>query len=527
MFPGCRFSSMKLNKQYRCIRLILGDQLNAQHSWFGQTDEETLYVLFEQRSETDYTRHHIQKIIGFFLAMRHFAEARRAEGHHVLYWDLDEPENEQNFSDNIRKLTQRYGATQFSYQLPDEYRLDVELKALAEELPCETEVADTEHFLTTRKYIADFFEGKKRYLMESFYRQMRREYDLLMEPDGKTPLTGVWNYDQRNRNRMPKRVDIPPALHFPRDVSKIVDMLERHGVKTMGNVDKVGFLWQVTREESLQVLDHFVRYGLPEFGTYQDSLTDRHYLLFHSRLSFSMNTKMLHPLEVVHACINYWREHPEEVEIQQIEGFVRQIIGWREYMRGIYWDKMPDYEQVNYFNHTQKLPDWYWTGNTKMHCLAHAVGQSLDHAYAHHIQRLMITGNFALLLGAHPDEVDDWYLGVYMDAIQWVEITNTRGMSQFADGGLVGTKPYVSSANYINKMSDYCRDCQYDPKKRVGPTACPFNALYWDFYDRNEEQLRRIPRIGMAYRHLDKMNAEDKQALFERAAWIREHANEL
>ena len=401
------------------------------------------------------------------------------------------------------------------------------LQKFCAETDLETAAVDSEHFLTSREYVEHFFEGKKRYLMESFYRQMRREYDLMMEPDGKTPVGGQWNYDADNRNRIPKSVDIPEPLHFERDPTEIVDMLEKFGVETMGNVSRVGFTYPVTRAEGLQTLDYFVRYGLPQFGTYQDAMTDRDYLLFHSRLSLTMNYKLVHPLEVVNACIDAWRERPEAIELNQIEGFVRQIIGWREFMRGVYWAKMPDYETLNFFNHTQKLPDWYWTGHTDMHCLSHAVGQSLDYAYAHHIQRLMITGNFALLLGVHPDEVDHWYLGVYIDALQWVEITNTRGMSQFADGGVVGTKPYVSSANYINKMSDYCGKCHYNPKKRVGPDACPFNALYWDFFDRNEEQLRRIPRIGMAYRHLDKMDAEQKRELFERAAWIRAHADEL
>ena len=240
-----------------------------------------------------------------------------------------------------------------------------------------------------------------------------------------------------------------------------------------------------------------------------------------------MNVKLLSPLEVVTACVSYWEKHQDTVSIAQLEGFVRQIIGWREYMRGIYWAKMPKYSTMNYFNHEAALPNFFWTGKTKMKCLSHSIGQSLDYAYAHHIQRLMVTGSFSLLLGVHPDEIDKWYLGIYMDAIEWVEITNTRGMSQFADGGIVGTKPYVGSANYINKMGDYCSNCSYDRKKRHGKDACPFNSLYWDFYDRHREKLGKNHRIGMTYRILDKMDSEELVKTLEQADFYKKNVNLL
>jgi deoxyribodipyrimidine photolyase-related protein len=237
--------------------------------------------------------------------------------------------------------------------------------------------------------------------------------------------------------------------------------------------------------------------------------------LFHSRLSFSLNNKMLSPLEVVEKVERYWFANQDRINIAQVEGFIRQIIGWREYMRGVYWAKMPEYATLNFFGHNRKLPEFYWSGKTKMNCLKHSIGQSLEKSYAHHIQRLMVTGNFALLAGIHPDEVDQWYLGIYIDAIEWVEITNTRGMSQFADGGIVGTKPYVSSANYIDKMSDYCKGCHYDKSLKIGEKACPFNSLYWHFYHRNEDKLAKNPRIGMAYRTLEKM--KDKSKILDQA----------
>lgn len=363
--------------------------------------------------------------------------------------------------------------------------------------------------------------------MENFYREIRKKYNLLMEPDDKTPLTGKWNYDKNNRKKLPKKITVPPHLHWHKDVSEITDLLERKGVKTMGNIDSTDFIWPTSRAECLELLEEFCRYRLHLFGDYQDALTTRDYALFHSRLSFGMNTKMLTPLEVVKRCIEEFHKRREEIDISQIEGFTRQIIGWREYMRGVYWAKMPQYREMNYFDHQASLPQWYWTGETKMTCLSHTVSQSLDRAYAHHIQRLMATGNFALLLGVHPDEVDEWYLGIYIDALEWVEITNTRGMSQFADGGIVGTKPYVSSANYIHKQGDYCRQCHYDRSLRHGEKACPFNSLYWDFFARNRDKLGDNFRLGMMYRLWDKFDSEEKEKILHQAEKYKQEADEL
>jgi deoxyribodipyrimidine photolyase-related protein len=514
-------------RTYRELRLILGDQLNRQHSWFQEKDKEVLYVLMECTSETGYVRHHIQKIIGFFLAMRAFAEWLRGEGHEVLYLKLDDEGNQGTILENTKMLVKQYSATSFTYQYPDEWRLDQQLQQLCKELNIATNAVDSEHFLSRRHEVAEFFKGKKQFLMESFYRHMRKKYRILMEENGEEPFSGRWNYDQENRKKLPQKVAIPEPLHFERDVSDLVYLLEKLEVKTMGSVDAGRFTWPVTREEGLQLLDHFIKNSLQDFGTYQDAMTDRNYLLFHSKLSFLLNTKILHPLEVVKKCINYWQKQRDKIDIAQIEGFVRQIIGWREYMRGIYWAKMPDFAGLNYFGHDAPLPDFYWTGQTNMKCLREAVGQSLEQAYAHHIQRLMVTGNFALLLGVDPDEVDEWYLGIYMDAIEWVEITNTRGMSQYADGGIIGTKPYVSSANYIHKMSDYCGDCAYKHTKKYGEGACPFNSLYWDFYDRHRKKLSNNPRVGMMYRVWDKMDGKEKEEILKQADQYKRSVNDL
>ena len=508
----------------KTLRLILGDQLNHQHSWFQQVDENVVYVMMEVRSETDYVVHHIQKVVAFFQSMRLFAKELLQKGHKVVYLKLDDINNKQSFTENIRWICQKYKIETIEYQLPDEYRVDQELKSLSEALNLSVCVVDSEHFFTSRTEFAEFFKGKKQFLMESFYRYMRKKHDILMvagQPEG-----DKWNFDSDNRKKIPANHSIIQPYLFHRDVTEIVEMIQKTGVKTMGEIDEKQFIWPVTRNESLELLNFFVEYCLPYFGTFQDAMTLEAWSVYHSRISFAMNVKLISPKEVINKVILHYRQN-NEISLNQVEGFVRQILGWREYMRGIYWMHMPEYASLNFFNHENKLPDWYWTGETKMKCLSHSIKQSLQFSYAHHIQRLMVTGNFALLAGIHPDEVDRWYLGIYIDASEWVEITNTRGMSQFADGGIVGTKPYVSSANYIDKMGSYCSKCLYNSKLKVGEKACPFNSLYWHFYARNEQLLRKNPRIGMAYVTLDKMQPQVKEELLKQAELYLSKINEL
>lgn len=509
------------------LRVILGDQLNLKHSWFEEVSEDVTYLMMECHSETNYVRHHIQKIIGFFLAMRHFSGELEKRGHQVIYLQLDAEDNKQSIADNIKYQIEQLNCTHLAYQLPDEYRLDQVFESLKSGLDIPVKAYDTEHFLSDRSMVEQLFKGKKQFLMETFYRKMRKKYGTLMQEDKETPVNGRWNYDAENRKKLPKKIDLPEPKSYERSVNDLVELLKAHEIQTIGRVDATAFDWPVTRTEFLDLLEHFLEVRFTNFGRYQDAMTDRDYLLFHSKLSFGLNVKLIDPLEVVQAAEEYWEAHQDEVDIAQAEGFIRQILGWREYMRGIYWAKMPDYQNLNFFEHDAELPKWFWTGETKMKCLSHSINQSLDKAYAHHIQRLMVTGNFALLLGVHPDEVDAWYLGIYMDAIEWVEITNTRGMSQFADGGIVGTKPYVSSANYIHKMGDYCSNCYYDRKVKVGEKACPFNSLYWDFYDRNRTKLKNNPRVGMMYRVWDKMNAEDKTQILKQADQYKKEVNDL
>jgi deoxyribodipyrimidine photolyase-related protein len=509
----------------KTLRLLLGDQLNENHSWFKHPDKAVTYVLMEIRQETDYVRHHIQKVAAFFAAMRNFSASLTASGHRVVYIRLDDSENTQTIEGNLRRLIEHHKFDQFEYLLPDEYRLDRQLAEIVRQLPIAGRVADSEHFLTQRRDLGEFFAGKKRYLMESFYRRMRKRCDILMDSD--RPIGGKWNYDQKNRQAYDPKVPVPQPLFFDNDVSDIVKSIRKIKVATLGEIQPAKLIWPTSRAQSLELVKSFVDDFLPAFGTYQDAMTGANWYLFHSRLSFAMNTKMLHPLEVIEAAIRAWEKKPAKIKIQQIEGFVRQILGWREYMRGIYWTLMPDLAAMNYFDHQAALPDFYWTGETRMNCLRAAIGQSLKHAYAHHIQRLMVTGNFALLAGVHPDAVDEWYLGIYIDAIQWVELPNTRAMSQFADGGRVATKPYISSAKYIHSMSDYCNTCEYDWNQRHGEMACPFNSLYWDFFIRHRQRLQKNPRVGMMYRTWDRMESREKRQVLKQAAAYRKNLSRL
>ena len=512
-------------KEKQLLRLILGDQLNIQHSWYKKLDQNVTYVLMELRSETDYAIHHIQKVAGFFAAMRAFAQELLERKHNVIYLKINDEDNLHSFEKNILNLVQKKKFSDFEYQLPDEYRVDINIKSLLQKLEITYSVHDTEHFFSTRDELGKFYAGKKLYIMENFYRYMRKKNNILM--DGDKPLTGQWNYDSDNRKKLPATHKTSPPHVFHNDVSGIVAEITNTTITTIGTIDAHSFLWPINRGQSLVLLRFFVSECLQLFGTYEDAMSSNEWSLYHSRLSFSLNTKMISPAEVIEEAITEWSKRKSEIQFNQLEGFVRQIIGWREYMRGIYWHKMPEYATLNFFEHTAPLPQWYWTGNTKMNCLKQSIKQSLTYAYAHHIQRLMITGNFALLAGVDPDQLDEWYLGIYIDALDWVEVTNTRGMSQFADGGIVGTKPYISSATYIDKMSDYCGTCYYNKSKKTGEKACPFNSLYWNFYDKHEEKLKNNARVQMMYNVWRKMEPEHKAELLEQADYYLNNINNL
>ena len=501
------------------LRLILGDQLNLQHPWFEIVDQEVIYILMEMRQETDYAPHHIQKVVGFFGAMRHFTQVLKQQGHQVIYLKLDDTDNQQSLSANLNAVIKLQQITSFEYQAPDEYRLDQQLKTFCDGINLPTAMVDSGHFMTSREELSQFFEGKKQLILEFFYRNMRKQFNLLMQQG--QPEGGQWNFDKNNRKKWKGNPPIPHA-YIPKteELASLEQLIHNAGVKTIGTLDTENYLFPFSREEALAQLTYFCEHLLVHFGDYQDALHTEEINLFHSRISFALNIKMISPLEVVEKVIAYYRQHEDEIELAQVEGFVRQIIGWREYMRGIYWKEMPAYAQKNALENDNPLPDFYWTAKTKMNCLHHSIQNSLDNAYAHHIQRLMITGNFALLAQVHPDAVDQWYLGIYADAIEWVQITNTRGMSQWADGGIVATKPYVSAASYINKMSNYCESCVYDKKKRLGEDACPFNSLYWNFLDDKKQYFAKNNRMAMMLRLLEKIPAQELAEIKARAGAI-------
>ncbi len=515
-------------QRYRRLRLVLGDQLNQAHSWFHRVDPETVYLLAELRQETDYVKHHVQKLCAFFAAMGAFADDLADKGHEVVHLTLDDSAEYADLPELLAALCRRFGVEAFEYQAPDEYRLQQQMRALELDGVSVAE-CDSEHFLLSRDELGRYINAGRHNRMESFYRKMRQRFDLLMQ-DGK-PLGGQWNFDAENRAALTPSdlAQIPEPLLFANDVSEPLRRLQEHGVRSFGKAEE-SLLWPVTRAQALELLQYFCTVCLPNFGRFQDAMTGRSrhaWSLYHSRLSFALNSKILHPREVIDTAIDRYHAASDEISLAQIEGFVRQILGWREYIRAVYWVNMPAYAESNRLQASLDLPAYFWSGETRMNCMRQSLGQSLEFAYAHHIQRLMVIGNFCLLAGIDPDAVDRWYLGVYVDALEWVEMPNTRGMSQFADGGLVATKPYCAGANYIGKMSDYCGDCEYDRRQKTGAGACPFNSLYWDFMVRHRAMLERNPRIGMIYRNWDRQDAEQRRLTLERADWCRNNLEQL
>lgn len=484
--------------------LILGDQLSHNLSSLKTSDKSQDRILMcEVWDEATYVKHHKKKIALLFSAMRHFAEELSNKGWQVDYIKLDDDKNSGSFQGEIERALSRHDIDNIVITEPAEYRVMDDAKSWSKEFGKTVEILPDDRFIATHKEFEDWAEGRKQLRMEYFYRDMRRKTNLLMEGD--EPEGGKWNYDSENRKPakddmfMPKPVQFEPD-EITQDVLKLVgDKFSDH----FGDLEP--FWFAVTHEQAAEVLDYFLEAALPSFGDYQDAMLTGQKFLYHSLLSPYINCGLLDPLAV---CKRVEAEYKKgRVPLNATEGFIRQIIGWREYVRGIYWLKMPEYVKRNFLEADNKLPDFYWTGETEMLCLREAITQTKEEAYAHHIQRLMVTGNFAMLAGVDPHEVHEWYLAVYADAYEWVELPNTLGMSQFGDGGILGSKPYAASGNYINKMSDYCKNCHYNVKLKTGSDACPFNALYWDFLIRNEDKLKGNPRLGQVYRTWNKMDA--------------------
>ncbi len=507
----------------KSFRIILGDQLNPNHSWFKVINSEITYVFIECKGEGSYAPHHIQKVVGIFYSMRQFANTLKKQGHNVIYHKILESK-EIELIDILDSICQKKGVQNLYFQHPDELRMLNNLKLLRTR-GYHVSFSSTEHFISTPEDFHETFAGKKTYLMESFYRKLRKKTGILMQ--GNQPKGGKWNFDNLNRNKIPKDHLLQKPYLPSTDVTEVYQEIIKANLPTIGSIgDSKTFFWPTNTNQALAIFDYWLKHQFKFFGDYQDAMTVNDWSLYHSRISFALNTKMLDPYTICRRAESYFEEN-EHIPINAAEGFIRQILGWREYMRGIYWERMPKFSKENFFEHSKKLPDWFWNGETKMKCMEHSIKQSLKYAYAHHIQRLMVIGNFSLLAGVHPDQLDFWFLGIYIDAFQWVEITNTRGMSQYADGGWIATKPYVSSANYINKMGDYCQNCSYNYKTKTDSDSCPFNALYWDFFDRHRKKLFNNFRLGMVYRTYEKMKDAQKEELRERAQYIMQNLEAL
>lgn len=489
------------------LRLVLGDQLTRDVAALRDCSDGDVVLMAEVAAETTYVKHHKQKIAFVLSAMRHFADELRVEGIVVDYVKLDDPGNSGSIEGELQRAVERHKPAQVIATSPAEWRVLSNLRAL--DLGVPFEIREDDRFFTSAARFSEWAKDRKSLRMEFFYREMRRETDLLMEGD--RPAGGQWNYDHDNRKRLPKSQQLPQRYGFAPDgiTSDVLALVRRRFTDHFGDIDT--FEWAVTRKDALRALDDFLAHALPNFGKYQDAMATGEPFIFHALISVYLNAGLLTPREV---CIAAEREYVEQRSpLNAVEGFIRQILGWREYVRGIYWLKMPDYAETNALNATRPLPWLYWSGDTDMHCMAEAIGQTKRTAYSHHIQRLMVTGNFALLAGVAPKQIAEWYLVVYADAYEWVELPNVQGMSQFADGGLLASKPYASSGAYINRMSDFCKSCFYDVKAKSGPTACPFNYLYWAFLIRNAQSLRNNKRMAMPYRMLADWSEAEKMAV--------------
>lgn len=489
----------------KTIRLVLGDQLDENVAALRGASTEDMILMCEVWDEATYVRHHKKKIAFLFSAMRHFAERLRKKGLGVTYTQLDDPANAGSFRGEVERAIRMSGAKKIIVTHPGEYRVLEDMKRWEKDFGVAVEILEDDRFLCGIDEFKAWTEGRKGLRMEFFYRDMRRKYSILM--DGKDPVGGEWNYDKENRKPAEGGLFIPKARTFKPDkiTEDVLSLVEKRFADHFGDLDP--FYFAVTREQALDVLDTFIEQRLPEFGDYQDAMLTGEPWMYHSHISFYLNCGLLNPLEVVEKAENaYNRKH---APLNAVEGFIRQIIGWREYVRGIYWLKMPDYAQENFLDAERRLPWFFWSGETDMNCLRQCIAETRQNAYAHHIQRLMVLGNFLLLAGVHPDDVNEWYLVVYADAYEWVEMPNVTGMILFADGGFLASKPYAASGAYIDRMSDYCKGCHYKVAEKTGPDACPFNYLYWDFLIRNRHRLGGNHRLGMIYKSLDKM-APDK-----------------
>jgi deoxyribodipyrimidine photolyase-related protein len=499
----------------RHLIVVLGDQLDREAAAFDGFDPAQDRVwMCEAADESTHVWSSQQRIVQFLAAMRHFAAALREEGLPIQYETL----REGSLADALREAIAHWRPQRVRFTQPGDWRVLQALRAAAGGTPLD--LLEDRHFLCSETRFAAHARGRRQLRMEYFYREMRREHRVLMEGD--QPCGGEWNYDADNREAFGPDGPgfLPPPTRFEPDAitRDVIALVQTRFADHPGQAAPFG--WPVTRAQALQALHRFIDERLEHFGRWQDAMWTGEPWLYHAHLAAALNLKLLNPREVIAAAEAAWRAG--RVPLPAAEGFIRQILGWREYVRGIYWLRMPGYAEQNALDATHDLPAWFWSGDTPMRCLADAIGQTLRHGYAHHIQRLMVTGLYALLHGVQPQQVHAWYLSVYVDAVEWVELPNTLGMSQFADGGLLASKPYIATGRYIERMSDHCRGCRFDPGERVGERACPFTTLYWDFLLRHEARFAAHPRMALQVKNLARLDVAQREAIRARADAVRE-----
>ncbi|MCA8961154.1 MAG: cryptochrome/photolyase family protein [Planctomycetes bacterium] len=504
----------------RRLAVIFGDQLDRSSAVFDDFDRERdALLMMEIEQESTHVPSHRQRTAMFLAAMRHFALELHEAGHRVQYVRLDDPHNTQCFDGEVRRQTERLRPDELTCTLPGEWRVLHLVENWKEELAPRVEIRPDRHFLVQPDEFSTWAKGRRSLVMEHFYREQRKRLDILMTDDGQ-PTGGQWNFDADNRQSFAGAPSIRrPYRARPDAITReVMAMVERRLPNLPGRMASLP--WPVTRDEAKRALDDFIDHRLPRFGAYQDAMWTEETTLYHSRLSAALNLKLLDPRDAARSAIAAYESGA--APLNSVEGFVRQIIGWREFIRGVYWYAGPEYERRNGLEHHGDLPALYWSGETDLECLRQSIGQVLDESYGHHIQRLMITGNFALIAGVHPKKVSDWYLGMYTDAVDWVTLPNTLGMAMHADGGVVGTKPYAASGKYVKRMSNYCDHCPYDVKRRTGEAACPFNTFYWDFLIRHRQRFAKNHRMRMILANVDRMADDERRTIVREAAVWRE-----
>ena len=493
------------------LRIILGDQLSEQISSLDGADpQQDIILMCEVTAEATYVKHHKKKLAFIFSAMRHFAEELQAKGYQVDYIRLDQDAPLHSFTEAIEQILATYKLDHIITTEPGEYRVLMEQQSWAETFDLPVFIRPDTRFLCDHAEFERWSAGRKSLRMEYFYRDMRKKFAVLMKGD--QPVGGQWNFDSDNRKSPQPSFDVPDTYHSAPDAvtRDVLHLVETQFADHMGDTSQ--FHFAVTAGQARAALAQFIEERLPYFGDFQDAMIQGKPWMYHAHIGLYLNVGLLLPLDCITAAEQAYRD--QKAPLNAVEGFIRQILGWREFVRGIYWQKMPDYAELNFFEAKRALPAFYWDADTKMNCMHQSVTETAHNAYAHHIQRLMVLGNFALLAGIDPRQVNDWFLSVYADAFEWVELPNVTGMALFADGGLLASKPYASGGTYINKMSNYCKGCSYKVNQKSGPDACPFNYLYWDFLDRNREKLGNNHRVGMMYKVYDRMADDKKQAIY-------------